>query len=154
MTGYKQEPATNRTDLCLPSRLESATEVRGHLDAMLKQFDYTGSDAFGIRLSLEEAVVNAIRHGNGMDFRKNVRVALRVSRDEVWISVEDEGVGFTPEVVPDPTSPENLERPHGRGLMLMRHFMTSVEYSDSGNRVELCKHRAQPASSITPARTC
>lgn len=154
MTRTRQSTATNWKDLFLVSRLESVAEAHSHLNAMLQDCGYSDRDAFGIRLALEEALVNAIRHGNRLDARKKVHVSLRVNPQEVWIAVEDAGAGFTPEDVPDPTLPENIGRFHGRGLMLMRHFMTHVEYSETGNRVELCKHRSELASSLPAACSC
>jgi serine/threonine-protein kinase RsbW len=94
-----------------------------------------------VRLGLEEALVNAVRHGNRGDPRKRVRVRYRVAPQEVWAEVEDEGPGFDPGAVPDPTGPERLERPGGRGLLLMRHYLSSVSYNERGNAVTLRKRR-------------
>src|SRR5262249_31303404 len=96
-------------------------------------------DIFGIRLALEEALVNAIKHGNNMDRAKTVRISYRVARDRFDIVITDQGPGFDPADVPDPTAVENLERPCGRGLMLMRHYMSEVAFLDSGNAVRMCK---------------
>ena len=96
---------------------------------------------FGVRLALEEALVNAIKHGNGMDPEKSVRVDCRIARENIRIEIEDEGSGFSPENVPDPTNYENLEKPGGRGIMLMRAYLDFVEYNDTGNRVVLVKQR-------------
>jgi serine/threonine-protein kinase RsbW len=95
-----------------------------------------------VRLALEEAVVNGLRHGNQGDPSKCVRVLYRVAPEAVLAEVQDEGAGFDPARVPDPTLPENVDRPGGRGLVLMRHFMTWVEFSARGNRVTLCKRRS------------
>ena len=89
----------------------------------------------------EEAIVNAMKHGNQMDRNKTVRIAYSVGPDRFDCLVADEGPGFEPADVPDPTAAENLERPCGRGLMLMRHYMTAVEYNDRGNAVSMCKLR-------------
>ena len=91
---------------------------------------------------LEEALVNALRHGNKADPTRQVRVRYRVTAAGVWAEVEDEGPGFSPDAVPDPTSPERLEQPGGRGLALMRYYLSSVEYNDRGNVVTLCKWRS------------
>jgi len=103
---------------------------------------YPAPDLFGARLALEEAVVNAIKHGHGYDPSKTVRVRLRVTAEDVLIDVEDEGPGFDPADVADPCEPENLERSCGRGLLLIRHYMTWVRYNSRGNRVILCKCRS------------
>jgi serine/threonine-protein kinase RsbW len=104
--------------------------------------EYPGRDAFAMRLALEEALVNAVKHGNGNDPAKSVRVSYRVTAQRVLTEVEDEGPGFDPGEVPDPTAPENLERSSGRGLFLMRSYMTWIRYNERGNRVALCKERS------------
>lgn len=89
----------------------------------------------------KKPIVNAIKHGNGFDPDKSVQISCEVDDERVLVIIEDQGEGFDPEDVPDPTAEENLERPSGRGIMLMRAFMTSVEYSPGGNRVRLMKVR-------------
>lgn len=117
--------------------------------SLLEAEGFSPRDVFGVRLALEEALVNAIKHGNQMREDKFVTVEWTVTSDEVTISIEDEGPGFRPEEVPDPTAEENLEKPGGRGIMLMRSFMTSVEYNERGNRVTLVKRKesAEPKTS-------
>ena len=104
---------------------------------------YSDKEQFGVRLSLEEAIVNGIKHGNQLDPDKKVHVRYQVSPQEICIEIEDEGPGFNPDRVPNPLSPENLERPGGRGVFLMRHYMTSVQFNERGNRVSLCKLRGK-----------
>ncbi len=96
-------------------------------------------EVFSIKLALEEALINAIKHGNQMDRSKKVRVLYRCTPGFFEVRVFDEGSGFDPGDVPDPTAVENLERPCGRGLMLMRHYMTEVVYNSSGNCVAMSK---------------
>jgi serine/threonine-protein kinase RsbW len=98
-------------------------------------------DLFGVHLAVEEAVVNAIRHGNKLDAAKRVRLLCKICDHRLRIEVADEGPGFDPAKVPDPTENENLEVPSGRGIMLMRNFMHFVEYNAVGNRVVMEKHR-------------
>lgn len=105
----------------------------------LQRLEWSQRDVFGVHLALEEAVVNAIKHGNGEDPAKKVTVSCKVSRSRCWVLVEDEGEGFNPEEVPDCTLDENLDKPSGRGLKLMKNFMTMIEYNDSGNRVVMEK---------------
>jgi len=100
---------------------------------------YGEEDAFAIKLSLEEAMTNAVRHGNRNDPDKRVVVRYRVTPQKTVITVRDEGGGFIPERVPDCTLPENIERPCGRGIMLMRAYMTEVSFNESGNEVILIK---------------
>jgi serine/threonine-protein kinase RsbW len=110
--------------------------------AALAREGYTEHDSFGVRLALEEALVNALKHGNQNDPAKEVRVRWEITAEEAVFEVEDEGPGFDPTEVPDPREPANREQEHGRGLLLMRHFMTEVEFSGCGNRVTLCKRRS------------
>lgn len=117
--------------------------------SLLESEGFSARDVFGVRLALEEALVNAIKHGNQMREDKSVTVEWIVTTDDVTISIEDEGPGFRPEEVPDPTAEENLEKPGGRGIMLMRSFMTSVEYNERGNRVTLVKRKESAGEKAT-----
>jgi len=109
--------------------------------ALMDAAGYANRDIFAVRLALEEAVVNAIKHGHQGDTSRPVRVRYLVDADEVLLAVEDQGPGFHPDDVPDPLDPENLERACGRGVFLMRHYMTWVKYNERGNCVTLCKRR-------------
>ena len=117
-------------------------DIQERIINVLESQSYSDHDLFGVRLALEEALVNAIKHGNGMDPDKQVHIDCRFEVDRVRIVIEDEGGGFDLKAVPDPTDDENLERPGGRGIMLMRSFMNTIEYNDSGNRLMLEKVRA------------
>jgi serine/threonine-protein kinase RsbW len=133
----------------LPDRWEhesihTIAEIKPLCEAVASSMNAAGfgnRDVFAVRLALEEAVINAIKHGHQGDPRKTVRVGYRVAGDEALINVEDEGAGFDPYEVADPLSPENLERSTGRGLLLMRHYMTWVKHDGCGNRVTLCRCR-------------
>ncbi|MCA9248172.1 MAG: ATP-binding protein [Planctomycetales bacterium] len=130
----------------LPSQLGAGDSLLDSLLTQLEAFCWEQRDAFGIRLAVEEALVNAIRHGNCLDCGKRVHVKCQLTAEEFWIRIEDEGDGFDPNGLPDPTAPENLEVPSGRGVMLMRNFMSLVEYNEQGNCVEMGKRRSDLAS--------
>ena len=98
-------------------------------------------DVAGIRLALEEAIVNGLRHGNKNDPSKRVYVSFLARPDDFVAEVKDEGTGFDLSQVPDPTLPENWTRPSGRGLLLMRHYMTAVHFSRRGSCVTMSKIR-------------
>lgn len=134
-------PNSNRFDETIPSELDAAERIQDRIIALVEEHGYTARDVFGMRLALEEAIVNAIKHGNRMDADKSVRIQCEVDQSRVYVRVEDQGPGFDPEEIPDPTAAENLEKPGGRGIMLMRAFMTRVEYQGRGNAVELEKVR-------------
>jgi serine/threonine-protein kinase RsbW len=114
------------------------TDVMGAME----EVGYGPRDTFAVRLALEEAVVNAVKHGHGNDPRKRARVWWVVGASAVKLVVEDDGAGFDPDRVPDPCLPENEERPGGRGVFLMRSYMSWVRFNDAGNRVVMCRYRS------------
>jgi serine/threonine-protein kinase RsbW len=105
---------------------------------------YPRRDLFGMRLALEEALSNAVKHGHRGDPTKRISIRYRVNAQRVLAEVEDQGAGFDTQAVPDPLAPENLGRPSGRGLLLMRTYTTWVRYNERGNGVTLCKCRSDP----------
>jgi len=129
------------TEVTLPSELDAGGKVKQEIQRQLALHDWEEQDVFAVQLALEEALVNAIKHGNQLDADKCVRLACRLSQRRIRIEVTDEGPGFDPSEVPDPTAEENLEIPCGRGVMLIRSFMTSVTYNDKGNHVVMEKTR-------------
>lgn len=129
-------------DRAIPSELASGRRILDELLAKLQTENWTSRDIFGIRLALEEAVVNAIKHGNRLDKTKQVHVTCESTVDKIWIRISDEGPGFNPDLVPDCTDAAHIEVPNGRGIMLMRNFMSRVEYNCSGNVVVMEKLRA------------
>jgi anti-sigma regulatory factor (Ser/Thr protein kinase) len=92
---------------------------------------------FNLRVSLTEALSNAMLYGNGKDSRKRVQIEVIIGEREIKARVTDEGTGFDPEGVPDPTSPDHLEKCSGRGIFLMRELMDEVHFNESGNEVTL-----------------
>ena len=126
-------------EFVIPSDLNEARQVQDQIEKQLELCHFEDKEIFGIRLALEEAIVNAIKHGNRCDRSKKVQISYRVQQDHFEVSITDEGQGFDPTEVPDPTAEENLERPCGRGLMLMRHYMTHVSYNPRGNSVSMTK---------------
>ena len=112
----------------------------------VKSNHFSQSDVFGIRLSIEEAMMNAARHGNSNDPLKEIHVAYSITADKFDISIEDEGCGFSPEAVPDPRCGENLYKAAGRGLLLIRTYMDSVDYNAAGNLIHMVKCKASVKS--------
>ena len=125
----------------IPSDLAEARRLQCEIEEALQACQFGEIEIFAIKLALEEALVNAIKHGNQMDPAKSVRVSYAVQSDRFDIRISDEGPGFDPDDVPDPTAPENLERPCGRGLLLIRHYMSEVTFQDRGNTIAMCKLR-------------
>jgi len=114
------------------------------LDA-IEEAGYSADSLFAVKISLEEALINAIKHGNKLDAAKKVHVEATVTPDETEIIVEDEGPGFNRAEVPDPTAEENLLKCSGRGILLMETYMDRVEYSKSGRRVRMIKRNVRAA---------
>jgi len=125
----------------IPSDLAETRHVQQQIMQAVHDRSYADNAVFAIKLSLEEALVNAVKHGNKLDPKKHVHVNASVSDDEVEITIEDEGPGFRREKVPDPTADENLTKCSGRGLLLMEAYMTTVEYSKRGRRIRLVKKK-------------
>jgi serine/threonine-protein kinase RsbW len=134
-----QSTSTNKLSIQLPSSRQTVTEVADRLAALLDRFDLPEDVVFDIKLAAQEAVVNAVEHGNRNDQTKAVHVTCEVKKDAVAVTVRDEGGGFDPSTVPDPTLPENVLKEHGRGIFLMRNLADDVFYNTGGNEVTVIK---------------
>ena len=118
--------------------IEGRRVQREILDAV-ESCGYTGGNFFAVNLALEEALVNAIKHGNRLDPSKKVWVEVDCSTQRVEIMIEDEGPGFDRSSVPDPTVQENLEKCSGRGILLIEAYMTDVRWDRGGRRLRMVK---------------
>ncbi len=112
-------------------------EVQGKLMAIVEAHGYNDEAVFAIKLALEEALINAIKHGNRLDSKKHVTVDANVTNDRAEFIIHDEGLGFRRKDVPDPTEHDNREKSSGRGLLLIEAYMTEVAYSDKGRRLKM-----------------
>jgi serine/threonine-protein kinase RsbW len=131
--------STDEFDVTIPSDTAKGREVQEQIVGGMEQRGYSPRDVFGVRLALEEALVNAIKHGNRMEPDKVVRVQWQIDEVHVRVVIEDQGAGSDVSDVPDPTDDENLDKPGGRGIMLMRSFMSEVAYNETGNCLTLVK---------------
>ena len=129
----------HRLTFVINSDLTQGREVQRQILDKVESAGYAGADFFAINLALEEALVNAIKHGNRLDPAKKVRVAAHISVEKVEISVEDEGPGFDRSSVPDPTLVENLEKCSGRGILLIEAYMTRVSWDRGGRRLRMVR---------------
>ena len=125
--------------LTIPSDPSELLRVEETIVPALEERGYGQRALFGVKLALEEAVINAMLHGNKMDKTKDVIVRFKIDDDKLLVEVQDEGEGFDLKAVPDPTLDENLEADHGRGIILMRAYMDEVRYSQSGSTVTMVK---------------
>lgn len=112
--------------------------------AEIKANSFNSEDTFAIHLALEEAFVNAVKHGNKMDPSKHVQIDYSVSPEKIEICITDQGEGFDPNRIPDPRSGENLYKPEGRGLLLIRSYMDVVEFNQRGNSVRMVRYKEKP----------
>jgi serine/threonine-protein kinase RsbW len=128
----------------LREQRESIERLQAEVAAALQSGGFGEAASFAIRLALEEALVNGFRHGNKGDPSKSVTVRCVIDSRGAEIEVTDEGEGFDPGSVPDPTAEENIEIPSGRGIMLMRAYMTEVEFLPPGNRLRIA-YRREPS---------
>lgn len=131
--------------MTIRSDYADAREIQRMIREEVERCGFDADSQFAIKLALEEALINAIKHGNKLDKSKRVQVEWQVSRDAAEIVIEDEGPGFDRSRVPDPTDETNLEKLTGRGILLIEAYMTTVEYSKGGRRVRLIRKNATPA---------
>jgi len=111
---------------------------------MLEAGGFSQDDIFAVHLALEEAFLNAVKHGNRMDPTKKVTIEYVMDREKIEICMTDEGPGFDPRCIPDPRVGKNLYRPEGRGLLLIRSYMHTVEYNERGNSLRMVRCKGQP----------
>lgn len=123
----------------IPSELCETRDVQERILEEVCRCHYDTEGAFAIKLSLEEALINAMKHGNRFNRGKKVRVKACITPQQTEIIVEDEGDGFIRSAVPDPTAEENLERLHGRGILLIEAYMDEVQWMDGGRRVRMVR---------------
>lgn len=133
------------TSIDFSSCLERARCIEVQILNQCRNHGFSEQDLFALQLSIEEALVNACKHGNQMDPAKHVKVQYRITPQRADIVIEDQGPGFKPAEVPDPTADENLEVSHGRGILLMRAYMSNVVFSPKGNKVTLTKFNESAA---------
>jgi serine/threonine-protein kinase RsbW len=125
--------------MVIGSDLKAARQAERRILDELARFGYSDAAAFAIRLALEEGLNNAINHGNRRDASRKVAVAYDIDAHRTSITITDQGNGFDPAAVPDPRADENLEKPAGRGIMLMHAYMDEVHFNELGNQVHMVK---------------
>ncbi len=124
----------------LPSTPDSVNRVGGMLETFFDSQGLSAEVASDVKLAIFEAIVNAAEHGNEYDQSKKVHVTCEATDEVLRVTIRDEGSGFKPDCVPDPTLPENLLKEGGRGVFLMCKLCDEVCFSDKGNEVTLVKH--------------
>jgi serine/threonine-protein kinase RsbW len=123
----------------IPSDFAAGFEVQQRILDAAEQHGFQEQCLFAIKIAVEEALVNAIKHGNKQDPTKRVRIEASITPKQAEISIEDEGPGFDRDAVPDPLAEENLEKPSGRGILLIESYMNDVSWDNGGRRVRMVK---------------
>ena len=140
-------PRHSEVRLTIDSRFEDLELVDALSETVLAYVDVSGEELEHASLAVREAAANAVEHGNGPDSDEPVEILLQLNARTLTVSVRDQGNGFDPRTLPDPLAPENLMKPKGRGVFLMKRFMDEVEFDfASGTVVTLRKHLAAPAT--------
>jgi len=124
-------------NLKIESRLENVSIVENEIDSTTNQIGISEDNYGKILISTLEAVNNAILPGNGSDPDKLVNIDIEFNGNNLKIKVKDEGTGFKPYLVPDPTLPENIEEPNGRGVFLMKRLADEIKFNRKGNSVTM-----------------
>jgi serine/threonine-protein kinase RsbW len=127
----------NTISIQVPSMVENIRMIESFIDNAKERFQLDDDIYGNIMIAVTEAVNNAIKHGNSNNKSKNVHISLSLHESLIKFVIKDEGPGFNYSTLPDPTSPENLEKPGGRGIFLMKHLSDEVEFKDNGRIVEL-----------------
>jgi serine/threonine-protein kinase RsbW len=131
------------------SRLDEFDAIRDRMKQLMEESGYSEAAVSEVAICFEEMVINAISHGNNDDPAKKAHIDFSVSEERVEIVIEDEGPGFDPDTLDDPTDIERLKEAlmnneedvfmHGRGIFLTRKYMNEVTYNNKGNRVTLVR---------------
>lgn len=137
------------TDIVIANDLKSARRSEEQIMRKLECCRYSPDCIFAIKLAFEEALTNAVKHGNSNDVAKRLVVRYFVDIARVVLVVRDEGCGFKVSQIPDPTRDENIERPSGRGIMLMHAYMSRVRFNRAGNEVWMLKENQDQRAART-----
>ncbi len=127
----------NSISIEIPSLSDNIRIIESFIDNAKEKFNLNDDIYGNIMISVTESVNNAIVHGNGNNKSKNVKISLILDEKIIKFKIQDEGDGFDYHGLPDPTSPENIAKPGGRGIFLMRHLADEVSFLDDGRIVEL-----------------
>jgi serine/threonine-protein kinase RsbW len=120
-----------------PSNPDLLPEIEEYIFNTLSEVEFTEDMKNNIELAVAEASANSILHGNKCDINKNVIIKISINEEKITISFQDEGTGFNPDEVPDPTKPENILRGSGRGVHIMRSLVDDIKYIFNKNSTEL-----------------
>ncbi len=123
----------------VPSVISLMHDILNYLMRRVEKLGVINPETSNLFIALDEAFVNAVKHGNKFNSAKLVRITADVSPDEARFTIEDEGEGFNVEEIPDPLNPENLFKTSGRGVLFIYNIMDEVTYNERGNRLTMVK---------------
>lgn len=129
----------HKLSFTISHQLDNRRQVQQRILDAVQECGFEGNSFFAINLALEEALTNAIKHGNRLDPNKKVHVEAKVTSNRFEVLIEDEGPGFDRKSVPDPTACENLEKCSGRGILLIESYMDEVSWDRGGRRMKMVK---------------
>lgn len=124
-----------------PSQFGEGWPLIDETVSVMREFGWSEPETFGVNLAVVEAVTNAIKHGNRNDRSKTYYLRIEVTPNQVRVMVCDEGDGFDCSLIRDPREGDNVEFPNGRGIFLMREYMSVVHFNRSGNELMMIKNR-------------
>lgn len=124
-----------KNNIQFPSKIENISIIERLVDELTQQYKINSEIYGNMLVSMVEAVNNAIIHGNKLDESKSVKIEYEVNNNEFYFTVKDEGTGFDFKNLPDPTAPENIEKPHGRGIFLISHLVDELSFEDNGSKL-------------------
>lgn len=125
-----------------PSDMSRAHALIDEIMQQVQSMGWNNKEQFAINMALEEGLVNAVQHGNHSDPAKQVHFVCRLADNHLYVRIEDEGEGFDPNAVPDPTDEDHIMVASGRGVLLIRNFVSRANWNDRGNVLEFEKDRA------------
>lgn len=134
--------ATLQKSVTVNNTISAVAEVCCRILDLAKNNGFTREDIFAIHLAIEEAFINAVKHGNNADASRHVTIDYAIAPDRLEVSVSDEGSGFDYKNLPDPRHKQNLQKPSGRGVLLMRSYMDKVVFNDTGSSVHMIKYKS------------
>lgn len=127
----------NSIKISIPSLIDNIKIIESFIDNAREKFDINDDIYGNIMISVTECISNAILHGNQSDKEKLVHLELMAEDDKLNFVIEDEGNGFEIDNLPDPTAPENIEKPGGRGIFLIKHLSDEVKFENQGKKTIL-----------------
>lgn len=138
---YAVKHIREKIEFEFPSTIKLMHSILEYLTRRVEKVGVVDAEKSNLFVALDEAFVNAVKHGNKFDANKIVKISAEVSPKEARFTIEDEGEGFNVSEIPDPTNPENLFKTSGRGVLIIHNIMDEVSYNESGNRITMVKKK-------------